>query len=265
MFFMSRRWLILFAILGLSAFFMSLLANLPASLAGRWLLDRFLPGVTLEGVSGTIWEGQALQLQYRDFQVDAVGWRIIPGELLAGRFKGAFFFGNSDRLGGRGGLAAADAANFRLDGIQAWFALADVAALAGEIPGVKGGAMRLDLAEAAMVNGELTVLKATLELADLALAPPWNLEVGAFRLEAGPSPGGLRLHIRDVRSPFYVDAILQLWIQQGRFRIKGWMAAREDPDGQLTNQMRTLLGPPQKGRFPIDYAGFIPGLGGPPP
>ena len=55
-------------------------------LPARWISDRVVvPGVDIDGVAGTLWNGQVTRLTVNDNPVAPLRWTLHPGALLGGR------------------------------------------------------------------------------------------------------------------------------------------------------------------------------------
>jgi general secretion pathway protein N len=90
-----RVWLRLLAA-GLAAYVLFLVLTLPAARALPYL-EQSLPDVQVQGVSGTLWSGQAASLRIAGLPFEAVTWRWQP----LGLFKGAVEFAVEAGLGGQ--------------------------------------------------------------------------------------------------------------------------------------------------------------------
>lgn len=77
---MTNRWSWL--ALGVGAYLAFALAAFPAGTALRWWAP---PGVTFQGVEGTLWSGGAASGSATGFAVQDLRWRVRPWSLLLGR------------------------------------------------------------------------------------------------------------------------------------------------------------------------------------
>lgn len=76
-----RRWLLV--LLGLTVFLVALAAFLPASLALAQVEKR-VPGLRFEEVSGTLWRGSAGRIELRSQTLGRLQWQLSPLSLLGG-------------------------------------------------------------------------------------------------------------------------------------------------------------------------------------
>jgi hypothetical protein len=81
--------------LGIVAFFVSLIATVPAEIAGRYLPT----DVRATGLRGTLWHGRASQLQVRGFDLGEVVWNAHPLALLVGRLQSSISINRPDLQG----------------------------------------------------------------------------------------------------------------------------------------------------------------------
>ncbi|MEM9183523.1 MAG: type II secretion system protein N [Pseudomonadota bacterium] len=81
---MRRRWLA--AAVVVAALLLALAIQLPASLAPR-LLSSQVPPLALSGVSGSLWQGRAVQTSWDRWPAGAVRWRVAIPPLLALRTR----------------------------------------------------------------------------------------------------------------------------------------------------------------------------------
>ena len=80
---MKQGWLRLL-LLGIGAYLLFLVVTFPAALAYRAIEER-LNGISLSGVSGTVWSGSARRLQAGNLRLQNVRWRVRFWPLLTGR------------------------------------------------------------------------------------------------------------------------------------------------------------------------------------
>lgn len=106
---------ILWVVGGVLAFLVFLIAYMPA----KQVIHRItLPaGMSVSGVSGTIWEGQAQQAIINNMPVNSVSWEVHPLALLMGRVS-------ADVEGGN--LREADSVSFKGDVSVSLFSLSHV-------------------------------------------------------------------------------------------------------------------------------------------
>ena len=90
---MMKRWWH-YLLLGIVALLLFMVARFPASVA-YGMVAQSLP-VKLAGLHDTVWDGGALQLQYRDKLVANTFWRVSPWSLLLGDLEADILLLNID-------------------------------------------------------------------------------------------------------------------------------------------------------------------------
>ena len=81
---MTRSWRYLAA--GVGAYLLILLVTIPADRASH-LLEEKVAGLSLQGVTGTIFSGQAARVVIQDQGLGSVNWSLRPWALLLGRLE----------------------------------------------------------------------------------------------------------------------------------------------------------------------------------
>ncbi len=212
-----------------------LLAELPAARLLGWLP---LPaGLSLSGVSGTLWQGQAAALSWRGWQVRALSWRLHLGPLLLGRPTLALSLADAAGLSGEAQLSWRGHWQIRALDLQAP-AAALLAARPQPWPVTVSGKVRLQVAEAAFepagclaMAGQLRWSRAMLgtPLGELQLAEPvaqLDCLQGRLVAEVQQRSTQLSLQGRGELEP------------RGEYRFRGSL----QPGAELSPQMAQLLG-----------------------
>ena len=78
----KRRYLVI----ALAVYLLALLATIPAQLF-TGIINRSLPGVTVTGLEGSIWNGRIGRLYLRGTSLEGVEWHLQPWALLLGRLQ----------------------------------------------------------------------------------------------------------------------------------------------------------------------------------
>jgi general secretion pathway protein N len=237
---------------GLAAFLVFLVAMVPASQVTR----RLPSGVSLDGVSGTIWSGRARTVAVEGTSLGALQWscrpwRLVmlewscridlqpPGGEVAGDFTGDF----AGNLIGRGIRGKAPISNF--EGIAT--------------PRGWTGNLELDLEALAVKSRVPESATGRVFLRGLR-APGANGErLGDFELVVGEgSVGGAKLNgrLRDLGGPLHVRGAIELF-EDGRYLLRG-DAAPGPGAGPAIFDTLDFLGPPDgQGRRPFTIEGTL--------
>lgn len=247
---MSKRGLYVAA--GIAAFLGFMVAMVPASQLAR----RLPANLVLEGVSGTIWSGQARALAVQGRSFGALRWSCGPWRLvllewsctlalqpqggeLAGEFTGDF----------AGDLVGRDIRGSVPIGLFEGMAT----------PRGWTGSVELDLEELAVVAHRPQFASGTLFLRDLRAPGAHGQYLGDFELVVGEgSVGGATLNgrLRDLGGPLRVRGAVEL-SGDGRYLIQG-EAAPGPGAGPAVFDALAFLGPPDgQGRRPFTIEGNL--------
>jgi general secretion pathway protein N len=237
---------------GVAAFLVFLIALVPANQLTR----RLPPGITLDGVSGTIWSGQARSIAVESQPIGPLRWscrpwRLIvlewscdlglqpPGGEVFGRFTGGF---NGD-LVGRDIRGTAPISVF--EGIVT--------------PRGWSGTLEFDLAELRIASLRPQSATGTMHLRALRGPGPHGERLGDFELVVGEGSVGNALlngRLRDLGGPLHVRGAIELFAD-GRYLMRG-DAAPGPGAGPAILDTLSFLGPPDRqGRRPFTIEGTL--------
>jgi general secretion pathway protein N len=238
---------------GAAAFIVFLVAFLPAT-----VLLRFLPAeVSLSGVEGTIWRGEAEAVAVRDRNVGALRWSSRPWRLLLLQLDYAVRYLPA---GGQVDMDVVLHGPHRLDIANARGAL-PIMALDGLLgpPGWKATA-ELDVQRLALVDGFPESVAGLLVLRELTAPGDRGVNIGSFELTLGEGAVGsdsITGRLRDLGSgPMRVRATLELK-QDRSYLLSGEVAAGPDAGAVIQRTLR-FLGPEDSlGRRPFTVEGTL--------
>ena len=238
---------------GAAAFIVFLVAFLPAS-----VLLRFLPaGVSLSGVQGTVWRGQADVLAIRGQPVGALRWSNRPWRLLGLKLDYAVQYLPE---GGQVDLDVTLHGPHRIDLGNARGTL-PIMALDGLLgpPGWKATA-ELDVDRLSLVDGFPASAAGILVLRDLTAPGERGVHIGSFELTLGEGAVGsdsIAGRLRDLGSgPMRVRATLELKPDRS-YLLSGEVAAGPDAGAVIQRTLR-FLGPEDSlGRRPFTVEGTL--------
>jgi general secretion pathway protein N len=247
---MSKRSLYVAA--GIAAFVGFMVAMVPASQLAR----RLPAGIALDGVSGTIWSGQARQLAVQGHPFGALRWSCGPWRLLWLEWSCTL------GLQPRGGQVTGDfSGDFHGDlvgrGIRGSLPLGQFEGLG--TPRGWTGHLEIDLEELAIAARRPQSASGALFLRGLRAPGAHGQYLGDFELVVGEgSVGGATLNgrLRDLGGPLHVRGAVELF-EDGRYLIQG-EAAPGPGAGPAIFDTLGFLGPPDgQGRRPFTIEGSL--------
>lgn len=242
-----RAWL-----LGIAAFLLFLVANLPADYLAPWM-GRHVPGLQLSGISGSLFSGRAESVRFGAEGLGAVDWSfdwLAPFTATLGYQVHAHDADRdlSARLDtGFGGLRVRDLkGRVAIAGLDRWLPLPSKSV---------SGNLILDLSELRLKDGKLQSATGQVELDDAVMTWPTSYTLGSFRMSLAPAgAGGTEAQIHDLASPLHLDAKLTLGAD-GHYRLAGTLAARDPSDATTRKLLAQLGNPDSTGQYPFDFNG----------
>lgn len=251
-----RRRVLLLSLLGLLALLVFLAARLPARLMLAHALQD-LPGLTVGSVSGTVWEGRARGLRYRELEVPALAWELDFWPLLGGtaalRIEAELPRGFA-RLDAALGLDG----RIELENLRATLPLDSLAALYPAIPaGTVSGELTLNLDSARLEGLRPVALSGDVGLTGLTSSWTGALPLGDYMAEiSAPAEGEIQARIVDLQGPVKLQARATLG-SDGRWQAEGTVAPRDGSDRTLARAM-AYLGPANAaGEHRFSFSGRI--------
>jgi len=242
-----RAWL-----LGVAAFLVFLIVGLPASYVTPWV-SRHVPGLQLDGVSGSVFNGRAESVRFGAESLGAVDWSfdwLAPFTASMG-YRVQIHDADRDLSAridtGLGGL--------RVHGLMGHMSVASLDRWLPLPSHSLNGNLVLDISQLHIKDGRVQSATGQLELDDGVMTWPSPFTLGSFRMElAAANGGGTAAAIHDVASPLHLDARLTLGTD-GHYRLAGTLAAR-DPSDTSTRKLLSQLGTPDStGQYPFDFNG----------
>lgn len=241
-----RWWL-----LGLGAYLVFMATLLPAA----YLLPRLLrahPEVRVSGVSGTLWSGDALQLEVQGVPLGAVHWRFDWLALFSFSYGLHLDLSGDANLGGR--LDARGKSLF-LRGIDGRLPVSMLEHWLPLPPHSLSGSLRLDLKSLTLKDGRITGAEGEVDLEDATLSWPSSMTLGSFTVTLSPAAdGGVAAHISDRQSPLKLQADLKLG-SDGAYHLSGLLSPKDAGD-TATRDLLANLGPADStGQHHFDFSG----------
>lgn len=234
---MNGRWL-RFAVVGVAAFLIGLVVYLPASLVGHWATDG--TPVQLQGVSGTLLDGQAAYVSLPDGALDNLQWHLAPAALLIGELS-ASLRTDTDLGHLSGNVRRSLFGGNTIRDIHGEATIGWAADLAGYTFVPLSGRIGLDLSrisfddqlKVSALNGQVQLTNSRWEL----LNPP--LTLGRFQANVAHTDNGLAAEIVDSHGPLALTGQVRL-IGQRRYDLNVRLRARAGADERLKKILAQL-------------------------
>jgi hypothetical protein len=243
----SSKWLLAAGVL---AFVLIVVANVPASLAQRWIPSNIRVG----SLNGTLWHGEAMSVQTGTVDIERLEWRLHPVSLLAGKFAARIEATTApDRLTAeitvnRAGLIEAHGVDAQLD----------AASFAGRaLPTGWSGPVNVHLEELVVEKRWISRIRGTAESGTLSGPPGVQPYLGSYRLvfgdDANAAPEELRGHFQDTGGPIEISGEVHLY-RDRRAVVSGWVRARSNAPQAVVDDIAKLpeSDPQGRRRFSIE-------------
>lgn len=256
-----------------------LLYNIPAQQVVGWLSgDNQLP-LTLQGISGTVWSGEADQVSFQRKPLGQMEWHFKPSRLILGKLaygielkqtgqqlQGTFItgFGNSVRLEEVDALLLASQLPEWLQSLALiTTGGAEDLLLANQLPGwlqqrqiSVDGKVRAQQLDLAFTDGQLTAAEGSLQWLEGAVRSPLNLTVGDLQadLTTDEASGDITAAVRDLKGSVAIQAEVSLK-PDGNFQVKGKLKPGDKADPGLTGALQAIGRRQPDGTIQLNYAG----------
>ena len=240
---MKKLWPLL--ALGIGAFLLLALFTLPA----KAVLSFFQPaGVTLGGVSGTLWNGRAQAVRSGALHVGSVEWNLDILRLFTGKFGADVKVTRSDGFA-QGSIAAAPGGQITL---RAFNASLPVSALPPNV--VRGGwtgTLNLKLGQLTLENSWPVAATGTVEVTDLVGPANRPAALGNYRVvfpaEGAGTADAVTGTLSDTGGPLAVNGTVQL-NKNHSYLVSGLIATRPGAPSDMTRTLEILGEPDTEGR-----------------
>ncbi len=240
---MKKLWPLL--ALGIGAFLLLALFTLPA----KAVLSIFQPpGVTLGGVSGTLWNGRAQAVRSGALHVGSVEWKLDILRLFTGKLGADVKVTRTDGFA-QGSIAAAPGGQITL---RAFNASLPVSALPSNV--VRGGwtgTLTLKLGQLTLENSWPVAATGTVEVTDLVGPANRPAALGNYKVvfpaEGAGTADALTGALTDTGGPLAVNGTVQLNKNQS-YLVSGLIATRPGAPSDMTRTLEILGEPDTEGR-----------------
>lgn len=251
---MSWR-IVRYVAVGLIAFVIGLVDYLPASLVAGWVTGD--TAVQLEGVSGTLLDGQAAYASLPHGALDNVHWQLHPAALLLGGLKATVHV-DSDLGHIAGEIHRGLLGGNSLDDVHGQATIGWLADLGGYTFVPISGRIGIDLDHVAFdddlsisaLDGQVQLTNSRWQLLD----PP--LDLGRFRAELKHDDDGIAARILDNQGPLALTGGAQLSDNQ-RYDLDVKLRARAGADDRLKKILRQLGSPGSEGWHHVRERGSL--------
>jgi general secretion pathway protein N len=229
--------------LGIGAFLLLALITLPAGIVLSYFHP---PGVTLSGVSGTIWNGRAQAVRTGTLHLGSVEWNLNILALFTGKLGADVKVTRSD--GFAQASIAVSGARVTLRGLNASLPLS--ALPSNVVRGGWTGTTTLRLAQLALENSWPVAASGTIEVANLVGPANRPAALGGYKVvfaDEAATAEGLKGALSDTGGPFAVNGTVDIKKDRS-YLVSGLIATRPDAPRDMSRTLEILGAPDEQGR-----------------
>ncbi|MEM7279445.1 MAG: type II secretion system protein N [Pseudomonadota bacterium] len=237
-------------ILGILVLAVGLVAKMPA----RMITERIsAPGLSINDVSGTIWNGRIRQLVINNEPVAPVSWKLEPSSLFGGGLAGQFAISPPDSSI-RGAMYASFDGSLELSDVQIQGSLREIAS--GSSLGPVAGSIDGTIAKARLADERLQSLLGKASIFGLRYPAEGGMILGDFKVDCPENSGPqIVCEIRDIQSPLELDATITL--DGTAYALKGTVRAKRNAPANLTQSLQFLGRPDAVGNHQLQMEGRL--------
>jgi hypothetical protein len=243
---MPTRRRLIFA--GLITLIAGLVILFPARVAFNWFVP---PGVSINGIRGTVWSGAAGHVSASGVYVGNVRWRIKPLRLLAGKLayaiegRPAAGFLDANVAVGFGGQFYVD----ELTGSLPVQGLAQVTGVRG-----LGGTANIRFEHLEISDGVPIAASGTVDIVGLLLPLLDQAPIGSFRVEFFSQQDGIIASIEDTGAVIDLAGSLKISTDR-KYEFLGQVAATPETPPQMRQQLPFLGSANDRGQYEMRFEG----------
>ncbi|MFO7603263.1 MAG: type II secretion system protein N [Gammaproteobacteria bacterium] len=243
----------------ISSYVLFMLQQLPARTVVGWLPPQSLQGgaIQLNGVSGTLWQGQVAQLRLNGLSVSNLSWQLQGWPLLWGDIALGFRFRQSDASGA--GRLNTDIAGEQLllSAVQGRFPAAQLMPLFYGFPIVLAGEVNAVIEQATLSKGQQLSLQGELLWREAALTAPQHIPLGDVQVKMQAREQGTILTVQDQGGPLELQGQISLE-GDGTYQTTLAVSARPAASPALAQSISILGQRDAQGRVQILQRGKLP-------
>jgi general secretion pathway protein N len=247
-----------FLLVGIFAWLLFMVWRLPATVAYDMAAESLGEQVQLAGITGTVWEGEAQQLQYQNKLVAGTRWKLSPWGLLLGRLNGLIKLTHDEGYLQAQASVPFGGGEIALSEIKGKLPLALIQQHLTMIPLPLQGEMSLKL-DTLMVSGEGQVQQADGRIVwhQAGVQVMDKLQFGDLQMSLHSVEGeGIEGTISDSGGPLQINANFTL-SAEGIYTLEGQAKPGESAPKELRNSLAMLGKVDSQGNYPLKYSGKL--------
>lgn len=253
------RRTVFYALFGLIAYGIALAATVPAGFAymqyQQYGGQQAFP-LELQGLSGTIWSGSAVQAVAWGRPLGRLEWSLSPWSLLLAKADIDWRLTSGEGYL-QGNLALKTAGQVRLNETGGQLPIRQLTALAPFMPVVAEGTVSLRVDEVVIAEGVIEQAEGKIVWNQAALMAPAAMKLGDLSMAVSRDEGGALVgHVTDHGGPLQAGGTVTLQ-PDGRYNLDLQLAAQAGADEGLRSGLAMLGRADAQGRYRLKYQGKL--------
>lgn len=247
-------------LLGVAVYLVFLVVSLPASFLTRYVLPAMpaARNLQLQGVNGSIWNGQAAEARFNNFNLGKLNWEFNAWGLLLGNLDMLLRFRN-DTTQGRARINLGLGGSLSANNVDVQMPAERLAPLMYGFPVSLAGEVHGNLKELELEPGETLQGRGRIVWRAAALRAPQNIELGDIVTTLEPVNRGSKLVIKDQgQGPVETDITITVK-GNGEYKMNGWFKPRDASQQHITEALRLIGRADNAGRYWVAYNGTLRG------
>lgn len=245
-----------YILLGIAAYVLFMLANLPAKMIFSSLLPANLSSVIqYQNISGSIWNGQAEQFSIKQIPLGKLQWQLSSLPLLWGvadlkldaHREGALLISE----------AAISTDKVSLENTRLEMQIVDLMPLLYGYPVSLDGRINAHFDNIKIIPASRLVFNGKAVLSDVELLAPQPLSLGTVEMKFEENENGTRITVNDQQGPVQVDAVITL-AETGFYTVNATLIPRASADPAIKNALVMFSKADNQGRYKVNTRGRIP-------
>lgn len=241
-------------LLGLASYLIILVATVPIRPV-YGLFAASLAPLSLQGVQGKLWDGQASNVIYNNLSIGSISWVYRPAELLGGRF--GFDFINEDqqtRTSGTAGISLLGQAY--LDNVNGYAPASNLYQMLGSYPLTLNGKMLYTVNQLRLNNNKLEYIEGSMTWRNAAILAPFQAKLGTLELQLSSEQENILVQISNKGGQLGIEGSVTIQADK-RIQTDLRITPRKNADPNLVNVLRSFGKSDRSGRITIKFNGYI--------
>jgi general secretion pathway protein N len=246
--------------LGVGAYLIFLLHALPASFLTHYILPAIPAArdINLQGVHGSIWQGQAAEARISNFSLGKLQWDVRSWGLLLGKLK-LHLKADQDNMHNSAYLSLGLGGSITADDINMQLPATSLMPLMYGYPLSISGELRGNLKQVVLERGRVLQAQGRIVWQNAALRAPQNIDMGDYLITLEPVNLGSKIVIKDQgQGPVQTDITISTK-GNGDYRVNGWLKARDASQQSITEALRLIGRGDNSGRYWLNMSGKLRG------